>query len=126
MLHVMFHALYTNSMQLSPDAERYRQDILNYAARSYTHTFFSGYHYRFLTELLRADETHLFKQYHDVEAYRLAHLSVFGPSAYGSEQYRRHSYNYSQLQDMVAFPSPSKGQGQVLFSKRTPPRFVDM
>jgi hypothetical protein len=102
-------------MQLSPGATSYRQNILDYAKRSYTRTLFFGYHYRFLGELFRADETHLTKQYPDLEAYYLAHISVYGPSTDGSEGYRRHSFKYSQLVDMVAFPPASKGQGQVLF-----------
>ncbi|KAH6876044.1 hypothetical protein BKA58DRAFT_410175 [Alternaria rosae] len=63
-------------MRLSPEAEAYRQHILNYAARSYTRTLFFGYHYRFLAELLRADEAHLPKQHSDLEAYHLGYLSV--------------------------------------------------
>ncbi|KAG9191301.1 hypothetical protein G6011_09389 [Alternaria panax] len=102
-------------MQLSPKAEGYRQDILNYSARSYTRTLFFGHHYRFLVELLRADETHLSKQYHDLEAYFLAHRSVYGLSSDGAEQHQRHSYSYTQLQDLVSLPSPGQGQGQVLF-----------
>jgi len=111
----IFQLSHTNSMQLSPEAQGYCQHILNYAARSYTRTLFFGYHYRFLAELLRADEAHLPKQYSDLEAYHLGHLSVYGPPCHGSEQYQRHSYKYSQLQDLVAAPPPSKGQGQVLF-----------
>ena len=78
-------------------------------------TLFFGHHYRFLAELLRADETHLPKQYHDLEAYCLAHLCVYGLPSHGAEQYPRRGYNYHQLQDLVSIPSPGRGQGQVLF-----------
>jgi hypothetical protein len=102
-------------MQLSPQAASYRQHIFDYAARSYTRSLFFGYHYRFLTELLQADERYLPEQYHDLEAYCLAHLSVYGPSLEGSHQYQNYNYNYSQSQDLVTTPPPGKGQGQVLF-----------
>jgi len=102
-------------MQLSPSAKSYRQNILDYAKRSYTRTLFFGYHYRFLGELFRVDENHLTKQYPDLEAYYLAHISVYGPSTDGFERYQQHSFKYSQLVDIVAFPPASKGQGQVLF-----------
>jgi hypothetical protein len=107
--------LYARNMQLSPEAKSYRQKILDYAKRSYTRTVFVGYHYRFLKELIQADETHLINQHPDLEEYYLAHLTVYGPSTDGSRKHQRHSYKYSQLMDMVAFPFPGKGQGQVLF-----------
>jgi hypothetical protein len=103
-------------MRLSPEAERYRQNILSYATRSYTRTIFSGYHYRFLAELLGADESHLPQQCTDIDAYHLANLATYGVSTDGI-QHRGESYSYSQLPALMISAPLNKGQGQILFLK---------
>jgi hypothetical protein len=100
-------------MKFSTSAEKYRQDIYDFAARSYTKTLFSGYLFRFLVELITGDESHLIKQYPDADLYTLAHLVTF--DAFMESSNHTHRFTYSQLPDLVAFPTPTKQQGHVLY-----------
>jgi hypothetical protein len=103
-----------SAMIFPKDANQYRDDILKYGERSYTKTIFQGYVYRFLVELLRHDETDLYKEWPDLDDYALAHVSSFQVDTH-SANHQSSKYRYSQLQDLLCAPLPSEGCGQVVF-----------
>lgn len=106
--------LITN-MESPQNAEQYRAAMLEYGSRSYTRTIFQGYLYRFLSEILRDDDTSLFKRYTDIDDYEMAHLSTYQAKDADSLAHQSSCYTYSQLQSIVDQPPLQDKQGQVLF-----------
>jgi hypothetical protein len=101
-------------MRPSRNATEYHADVLQYGTRSYTKTIFHGFIYRFLVELLREDDTGLPRRFPDLDAYDLAHLSMYSDDPQVSQRVSRH-FTFSHLQDLVDVPLPKTGQGHVLF-----------
>jgi hypothetical protein len=93
------------------NASQYRDEVLKYSDRSYTKTIFQGFIYRFLQELFKHDETHLSEEFPDLDNHTLAHLTCFNPAS----QQQNSQYSYSQLNNLLNTPLPSKRSGQLLF-----------
>ena len=108
--------LQTNRLEMKPprDPEDYRKAIIEYGSRSFTKTMLQGFIYRFLVELLREDDSILPKRFQDVDAYDLAHLSVY-QAGRGSASYESSQFAFSGLKNLMDTPLPRKGQGHVLF-----------
>lgn len=103
----------SSGLKLPRTAQEYRADIIKYHSRPCSKTIFQGFIYRLLVELLNHPEDGLSKQFPDLDDHTLAHLSIFTADAETS--HRASTYTYSQLQELIDEPLPSKDVGQILF-----------